>query len=885
MRFDLLPQGFIRLFLNSAFLLVLSSGCGISNVIISMDESDLSQASNIALKLSAENETIILNEGDRGVLLVLSDKAARSDILIDWIIAGEGDDFQVRSGITTLSKGRTSFSLALDVLDDSIFRPNRNYVLKFSSQDKSIQNQVEIDIQVIEDDPQYLLAFGSSSLVAQEGTAALRVPLQINTAHTSDLIIEYLVTGSAVLGTDVVITNPGIVTLPAGSNEVEVEVLVPDDFIVENPKNLVLTLYRVNLGGVEIGAIPQVTIQIQDNDLSIYPKKSAILLNETLQLEVSGGDGQYSFTITNGASSQVNASTGLLTAAGSAEEVVIRIQDGSGLEAESHIEIIEPTANPQLGLWLKADTLGLTLNEPVAAWSDQTAYQHDFSQSTAAARPLYISNVINGKPAVRFDGVNDLLESSYLPVTGANPRSVTTVLSNLILKTDSTVFSWGGEHDYGNAFGLETFSQKNNSFTSFTFGSYVHLSTGTAYPASFASPALGTPYIVTMQYDGTRFLYYVNGQAKGTYAQGINTTTVRNMRIGSRIYSNGYFSGDLAEIMVHQNLPSSSEREKLECYLSLKYQIALTSDSGCDGGPLSMPYQGHLTLELGGTHTLEVNGGSPPYSFRLVSGDGQIDQASGQFLASSNSGLNRVRVEDSLGQGLELDIHVVTFPRPDSWLDMSIQSYENNQSVEFLKDKSGNQRGWIQMASENQPIMEFNALNSLPALNFSGAQFLSGQFLPPTGNQPRTFAIVINEAQSGFLFDYGDGHFCDQAFTFRILSASGTFNLDRQCSTTASPIVDFAAPQILIVKYTGTHLEMRRNGQLIRSAAVTINTSSSTRTRAIRLGGARTGSGNVSALFNGKIAEFLAFSSNLNGAQQEALELYLSNKYNITLDP
>src|SRR5262245_56511912 len=61
-----------------------------------------------------------------------------------------------------------------------------------------------------------------------------------------------------------------------------------------------------------------------------------------------------------------------------------------------------------LALWLKADAItGLVDNDPVASWVDSSGSSNTATQGTAAARPLYKTGILNGKPVVRFDATDD----------------------------------------------------------------------------------------------------------------------------------------------------------------------------------------------------------------------------------------------------------------------------------------------------------------------------------------------------------------------------------------------------------------------------------------------------------------------------------------------
>lgn len=56
---------------------------------------------------------------------------------------------------------------------------------------------------------------------------------------------------------------------------------------------------------------------------------------------------------------------------------------------------------PGLAVWLKADALGLSNDDPVSTFTDQSGNGHSPAQS-GAARPIFKTNVLNGLPVVRF---------------------------------------------------------------------------------------------------------------------------------------------------------------------------------------------------------------------------------------------------------------------------------------------------------------------------------------------------------------------------------------------------------------------------------------------------------------------------------------------------
>src|SRR5205814_8881189 len=80
------------------------------------------------------------------------------------------------------------------------------------------------------------------------------------------------------------------------------------------------------------------------------------------------------------------------------------------------------TVTNGLQLWLIADA-GVTAGAggKVTAWQDQSGNGNNAAQTTADMSPLLVNNAINGKPVLRFDGVDDFLEvadSDSVSITG-----------------------------------------------------------------------------------------------------------------------------------------------------------------------------------------------------------------------------------------------------------------------------------------------------------------------------------------------------------------------------------------------------------------------------------------------------------------------------------
>src|SRR3990172_6088908 len=79
--------------------------------------------------------------------------------------------------------------------------------------------------------------------------------------------------------------------------------------------------------------------------------------------------------------------------------------------------------------WLKADA-GVTLaGTAVSQWADQSGNSRNATQGTASSQPTLVSNALNGKPALSFDGVNDFMTFTF-PVNGLTGVTLVLVGAN-----------------------------------------------------------------------------------------------------------------------------------------------------------------------------------------------------------------------------------------------------------------------------------------------------------------------------------------------------------------------------------------------------------------------------------------------------------------------
>lgn len=89
-----------------------------------------------------------------------------------------------------------------------------------------------------------------------------------------------------------------------------------------------------------------------------------------------------------------------------------------------------------LEAWYDASALSLSNNDPVASWTDMSGNGYNSTQANAANRPIFVENVINGQPVVRFDGSDDYLQTV---LASAIPQPITVFIVLKLPSNNATI--------------------------------------------------------------------------------------------------------------------------------------------------------------------------------------------------------------------------------------------------------------------------------------------------------------------------------------------------------------------------------------------------------------------------------------------------------------
>lgn len=203
----------------------------------------------------------------------------------------------------------------------------------------------------------------------------------------------------------------------------------------------------------------------------------------------------------------------------------------------------------------------------VAAWQDSSGSGRNAVQSVSENQPVYLTNVVNGKPVVRFDGVDNYMQVNF-GGTLAQP---------------STFFLVIDTRNYQNEY----------IFDGLTSGSRHYLAIGSnTYPGKWMFGAATVLYsepvvqsrlmLHTLVFNGADTSHYINGVLQKTANGG--THSLAGLTLGSRYSLASYYADfDLADFIIYQNALSSNDRAAIEDFLMDEYIIRTVCKCATDG--------------------------------------------------------------------------------------------------------------------------------------------------------------------------------------------------------------------------------------------------------------------------------------------------------------
>ncbi len=251
-----------------------------------------------------------------------------------------------------------------------------------------------------------------------------------------------------------------------------------------------------------------------------------------------------------------------------APEAVIVINGWNVLETTTPVQNIPPVTNG-LVMALEADAIaGVSDGVAISSWADMSGLGNDAVQGAVSCQPIYVaSSETLGKPALRFDGVNDCL---WLNGDMINVGSFTLFAVGRFdaVQNSGNHYMVGAQTTGDERLRINWDQAANPDKFTWRAGNSANL------PAW--SPVADTePHIFVINSD-------VSGYLDGSFlGSSVNTATVTPAGLNLGCHPGGtgsqFFKGDIAEVIIYDRVLTAKEMDLVGDYLTRKYPMIYTA--------------------------------------------------------------------------------------------------------------------------------------------------------------------------------------------------------------------------------------------------------------------------------------------------------------------
>jgi len=228
----------------------------------------------------------------------------------------------------------------------------------------------------------------------------------------------------------------------------------------------------------------------------------------------------------------------------------------------------------------------------ITTWNDinpQTVTKANLTDSTSnLTRPTYRTNIINGLPAVLFDGTDDFLSTTNFSniSTAATvfavvrfPSTISATPATRAILSKRTAAGPTVNIEFGNGTTITGWNYSDGTVDAPTALPGGNLAASTAYVASVvytANSATGCGNT------STGYAFFHNGAVNASTCGATNGATPTAVSDPLFIGKQGlttsptFFSGHIGEIIIFDRALKKEERQSIEAYLGKKWGIAMT---------------------------------------------------------------------------------------------------------------------------------------------------------------------------------------------------------------------------------------------------------------------------------------------------------------------
>ncbi|MGY6562501.1 MAG: PKD domain-containing protein [Luteibaculaceae bacterium] len=230
-------------------------------------------------------------------------------------------------------------------------------------------------------------------------------------------------------------------------------------------------------------------------------------------------------------------------------------------------------------LWLNADSIPVVGN--IQTWTDLSPNQYPISQAATSARPIAVSQVINGRNAVQFNGTSHFLSGGNILNLGLDNWSMFSVVrfNNNNFRYAFSKLRESTEGTGGYAYGVGINANRTRAL--FIDNQIRTIEGNTAFPANTFHTA---EIRINRSLPSIQMMYnnLLSAEQSLILAPSLNLQNDVNFILGGIHAANGttiipqtFLNGQIAEIIFLKN-PTPAQRDSVYTYLGLKYASDLS---------------------------------------------------------------------------------------------------------------------------------------------------------------------------------------------------------------------------------------------------------------------------------------------------------------------
>ena len=198
------------------------------------------------------------------------DPAPTTDVTFAYTVGGTataGSDFTIaNSGTVTVPKGATTATIPVKLIDDSVHEGDETVVLTLVGS-TGYQVGSPATLTIVDDDGptvSFSLDTDRRGWAREYWQGRYIIDVRLDKAPTFDITLEYRVGGTATLGSDFDLDNPGTIVVAAGHTRTNTRLDLRDDSVPESDETIILTL--IESTGYRVGSPGTWPLIIVDDD-------------------------------------------------------------------------------------------------------------------------------------------------------------------------------------------------------------------------------------------------------------------------------------------------------------------------------------------------------------------------------------------------------------------------------------------------------------------------------------------------------------------------------------------------------------------------------------------------------------------------------------------